>query len=38
MTMTNDELDEVLSWLLAGWENEGVEFKEATSVLRKQGW
>src|SRR5699024_6961728 len=29
MTMTNDELTEVLNRLLAGWENEVVEFKEA---------
>ena len=30
MTMTMDELTELLHRLLAGWENEVVEFKEAT--------
>ncbi|MFZ2510658.1 MAG: RNA-binding domain-containing protein [Gordonia sp. (in: high G+C Gram-positive bacteria)] len=30
MTLTNDELTELLNRLLAGWENEVVEFKEAT--------
>ena len=29
MTPTNDELTELLDRLLAGWENEVVEFKEA---------
>ena len=29
MTLTNDELTELLDRLLAGWENEVVEFKEA---------
>ena len=29
MTMTMDELTELLHRLLAGWENEVVEFKEA---------
>lgn len=29
MTLTNDELTEVLNRLLAGWENEVIEFKEA---------
>ena len=29
MTLTNDELSELLDRLLAGWENEAVEFKEA---------
>lgn len=30
MTLTSDELTELLDRLLAGWENEVVEFKEAT--------
>ncbi|MFT3944175.1 MAG: putative DNA binding domain-containing protein [Ancrocorticia sp.] len=30
MAMTNDELTELLNRLLVGWENEVVEFKEAT--------
>ena len=29
MTLTNDELTELLDRLLVGWENEVVEFKEA---------
>jgi len=29
MTLTSDELTELLDRLLAGWENEVVEFKEA---------
>ena len=32
MTMTMDELTELLHRLLAGWENEVVEFKEAARL------
>ncbi len=38
MTLTSDELTELLDRSLAGWENEVVEFGGRTSVLCGQDW